>query len=120
MTEKDAFKAGFLARCADEGLTGAELGARLSAAADWPKQAALNPLEYLPNFSQALGATKMLGVAGLLGAGAAGGLAGHVAGTLNQPDLDEEDIKARELAAAYKALAAKARTNRKLRVYRPE
>jgi hypothetical protein len=128
MTEKDAFKAGFLARCAEEGLTGAELSARINVAADVMTKRAFNPMALLPNdpmallpnFSQALGATKMLAGAGLLGAGVAGGLAGHVAGTLNQPDLDEEDIKARELAAAYKALAAKARTNRKLRVYRPE
>lgn len=120
MTEKDAFKAGFLARCAEEGLTGAELSARINVAADVMTKRAFDPMALLPNFSQALGATKWLAGAGLLGAGVAGGLAGHVAGTLNQPDLDEEDIKARELAAAYKALAAKARTNRKLRVYRPE
>lgn len=116
MTEKDAFKAGFLARCAEERLTGGALQARLDDAERLLKAGGAidSPL------SAALGGTKMLAAVPLLAATAAGGLAGHVAGTLNQPDLDEEDIKARELAATYKALAARAKTNRKLRVYRPE
>lgn len=114
MTEKDAFKAGFLARCAEERLTGAELQARIDAADTFMKAAIDLP------FDAAISGTKLLAAAPLLAAAAGGGLAGHVAGTLNQPDLDEEDIKARELAATYKALAARARTNRKLRVYRPE
>lgn len=114
MTEKDAFKAGFLARCAEERLTGDALQARIDAAERLVKTATPDP------FSAALSGTKMLAAAPLLAAAAGGGLAGHVVGTLNQPDLDEDDIKARELAATYKALAARARTNRKLRVYRPE
>lgn len=115
MTEQDAFKAGFLSRCAEEGLTGESLRDRIDSAENLMKAAAGES-----PFSAALSGTKMLAVAPLLAAAGAGGLAGHVAGTLNQPDLDEEDIKARELAATYKALAARARTNRKLRVYRPE
>lgn len=116
MTEQDAFKAGFLTRCAEERLTGTELQARIDAAENLvvksaTTDAAINTLT---------GGAKWLAGAPLLLAAAGGGLAGHVAGTLNQPDLDEEDIKARELAATYKALAARARTNRKFRVYRPE
>lgn len=118
MTEKEAFKAGFLARCAEEQLTGAALQARLTAAENLMKSAADSTLT--APLSAALSGTTMLAAAPLMLAAAGGGLAGHVAGQLNQPDLDEEDIKARELAATYKALAARARTNRKLRIYRPE
>lgn len=115
MTEQDAFKAGFLTRCAEERLTGDALQARIAAAETLVKGASTEALT-----GALAGGTKMLAAAPLLLAAAGGGLAGHVAGTLNQPDLDEEDIKARELAATYKALAARARTNRKFRVYRPE
>jgi hypothetical protein len=115
MTEQDAFKTGFLTRCAEERLTGDALQARIAAAEALVKGASTEALT-----GALTGGAQMLAAAPLLLATAGGGLAGHVAGTLNQPDLDEEDIKARELAATYKALAARARTNRKFRVYRPE
>lgn len=115
MTEKEAFKAGFLARCAEEQLTGDALQERITSAESVVKAAADSPLP-----GMALGGAKWLAAAPILAAVGVGGLAGHVAGNLNQPDLDEDDIKARELAATYKAMAARARTNRKLRVYRPE
>jgi hypothetical protein len=116
MTEKEAFKAGFLSRCAEEQLTGDALAARIHAADALVKSAVLD----FNAVSGAMNAVKNLGFVPLGLAAMGGGLAGHVAGTLAAPDLDEEDVKARELAAAYKAYAARAKTNRKLRLYRPE
>jgi hypothetical protein len=115
VTEKEAFKLGFLHRCAEERLTGASLDHRISAAASFVKAA----LE-LPSLSDSWKAMGNVAYAPLMLATVGGGLAGHVAGKMTEPDVDEDDLKARELAAAYKAYAARAKTNRKLRLYRPE
>lgn len=115
VNEKEAFKLGFLYRCAEESLTGADLDGRIKAAADLCKSGAfdmsmLNPTGALSNLAAV---PIMLGTV-------AGGLGGHMAAKLTEPDVDEDDLKAKELAAAYKAYAARAKTNRKLRLYRPE
>jgi len=115
VTEKEAFKLGFLQRCAEEQLTGPALVQRLDAADAFVKAA----LE-LPALGDSWRALGNIAYAPLMLATVGGGLAGHVAGKMTEPDVDEEDIKARELAAAYKAYAARAKTNRKLRLYRPE
>jgi hypothetical protein len=115
VNEKEAFKLGFLYRCAEESLTGANLRGRIKAAADLCKSGAfdmsmLNPTGAISNLASV---PIMLGTV-------AGGLGGHLAAKLTEPDVDEDDLKAKELAAAYKAYAARAKTNRKLRLYRPE
>jgi len=115
VNEKEAFKLGFLYRCAEESLTGANLQGRIKAAADLCKSGAfdmsmLNPTGAISNLASV---PIMLGTV-------AGGLGGHLAAKLTEPDVDEDDLKAKELAAAYKAYAARAKTNRKLRLYRPE
>lgn len=115
VTEKEAFKLGFLQRCAEEQLTGAALATRIKAAASFVKSA----LE-LPSMGDSWKAVGNIAYAPLMLATLGGGLAGHLAGKVTEPDVDEEDLKARELAAAYKAYAARAKTNRKLRLYRPE
>lgn len=115
VTEKEAFKLGFLQRCAEERLIGLPLAERLNAA-DLFVKAALE----LPSLSDSWKAMSNVAYAPLLLATAGGGLAGHVAGKITEPDVDEDDLKARELAAAYKAYAARAKTNRKLKLYRPE
>lgn len=116
VTEKEAFKLGFLYRCAEESLTGPALDARIKAAADLCKSGALD----LGVLNHAFDATRGLAAAPIMLGTVAGGLGGHLAAKLTEPDVDEEDLKARELAAAYKAYAARAKTNRKLRLYRPE
>jgi hypothetical protein len=115
VTEKEAFKLGFLHRCAEERLVGPALDQRISAAASFVKSA----LE-LPSLSNSWNALGNIAYTPLMLATVGGGLAGHVAGKMTEPDVDEDDLKARELAAAYKAYAARAKTNRKLRLYRPE
>lgn len=115
VTEKEAFKLGFLQRCAEEQLTGADLAQRIGAADAFVKAA----LEF-PSMADSWKALGNIAYTPLMLATVGGGLAGHVAGKMTEPDVDEEDLKARELAAAYKAYAARAKTNRKLRLYRPE
>lgn len=115
VTEKEAFKLGFLRRCAEEALVGEALEQRVNAAEEFAKSGF--DMSALSNAGSLAG---NIAYAPLLLATAGGGLAGHLAGKLTEPDIDEEDLKARELAAAYKAYAARAKTNKKLRLYRPE
>jgi hypothetical protein len=115
VTDKEAFRLGFLKRCAEEQLTGDALNERVKAAGAFIKAA----LE-LPSLSDSWKAMGNVAYTPLMLATVGGGLAGHLAGKMTEPDVDEEDLKARELAAAYKAYAARAKTNRKLRLYRPE
>lgn len=104
--DKEAFRLGFLTRCAEEGLTGEKLEARLAAAATVTKQS-----------SAAAGLGLLLGVpiaAGLAGGGAIGyGLA-----KAHEPPLDEDEIKAQEIANTYRVFAERAKARRKLREYR--
>lgn len=116
VTEKEAFKLGFLQRCAEEQLTGQALESRIKIAEAFVKNASFQ----LPTLADSANALGNIAYAPLLLATVGGGLAGHVAGKMTEPDVDEEDLKARELAAAYKAYAARAKTNKKLRLYRPE
>ena len=116
VNEKEAFKLGFLYRCAEESLTGADLDGRVKAAADLCKSGAFD----FGVLNNAFDATKGIATVPLMLGTVAGGLGGHLAAKLTEPDVDEEDLKAKELAAAYKAYAARAKTNRKLRLYRPE
>jgi hypothetical protein len=118
VTEKEAFKIGFLYRCAEEGLAGTTLQARIKSAEAFVKLA-VGGLDF-SNVGNYFDGLKSVAVFPLLAAAGVGGLAGHVTGKLTEPDVDVEDIKAKELAAAYKAYAARAKTNKKLRLYRPE
>lgn len=118
VTEKEAFKMGFLYRCAEEGLAGENLHGRIKAADTFVKAAA-GGMD-LSNIGNAFSGLKSMAIFPLALAAGTGGLLGHAAGKLTEPDVDVEDIKAKELEAAYKAYAARARTNRKLRLYRPE
>ena len=114
-TEKEAFKRGFLQRCAEEGLVGDELTHRITSADQYVKTAAWG----LPDLQTVTNALGNVAYTPLALATVGGGLLGHTAAKLTEPDVDEEDIKARELAAAYKAYAARAKVNHKLRLYRP-
>jgi hypothetical protein len=116
VNEKEAFKLGFLYRCAEESLTGADLTGRIKSAEDLCKAGFID----FSVLNNALNATKGIAAAPIMLGTVAGGLGGHLAAKLTEPDVDEDDLKAKELAAAYKAYAARAKTNRKLRLYRPE
>ena len=103
---KDAFKVGFLTRCAEEGLTGELIGARLEA------------LEKQGNDVLNAGLTLGVGVPvglSLLG----GGVLGYGAARLAEPKLSDDDIKAQELAHTYRVYADRLKARRRATQYRP-
>lgn len=120
VTAKEAFRLGFLTRCAEEGLTGPALQERI-------KQASI-PIGYVvPGLGILAGAALLTGQPGAAGvmmgipaaAGLAGGAAlGYGAAKATEPDISAEDIKAQELADTYKVYANKARAARKAHQYR--
>jgi hypothetical protein len=133
VTDKEAFRIGFLSRCAEEGLTGDALTARIKSAAEkkswvWPA------LTY--GLGGALAAESLrrggvtggvkdfgLGALGLIGTGAAAGLAGGAGlgyglASATEPNISDDDIRSQELAQTYKILADKARAKRKAKEYR--
>lgn len=126
---KTAFQLGFAARCREEGLTEKAAAGR----AAFIKRA--NPyLAGLMGLGSGIGktyeaaatvlkdigkplATLAVGVpiAAGLGAGAAGG---YGLAKLNEPDIDEDDIKAQELARTYKVYADRLKARQAYMKYR--
>jgi hypothetical protein len=104
-TAKEAFRLGFLTRCAEEGLTAAALNERLEKVAG-----------VVGDIGRAAGGLVGLPIAGSL---LAGGALGYGAAKLTAPKLDEDEMKSQELIHTYKVLADRARAKRKLRSYRP-
>lgn len=132
LTDQDAFKLGFMARCAEEGLTGAALTARLEkvakfnkSALDWTKY---KPHEWslpIPGVSQVAKGLGDMGAAywaalgiPIGGAILGGGAVGHAAGKMVEPPVDDDELRAQELAATYKLYADKAKHRKKMRQYR--
>lgn len=118
--DKEAFRLGFLTRCAEEGLTGEKLEARLAAVSELTKEGSGN-WSLLPNEIKSTATNAGLAMLGLpIGFGLLGGGAlGYGAAKLQEPALDEDEIKAREIANTYKVFAARAKARRKSRQYRP-
>lgn len=110
--EKTAFKMGFLARCSEEGLTGADLDARIEMV-----KSAEGLLSGLGNLS-AGGAGLAIGLP-IAGGLVAGGLLGTGAAHLTDPQIDDETLKAQELANTYRAYANRLRSRKKALQYRP-
>lgn len=102
---KEAFKMGFLTRCAEEGLTGEKLDARL-AQLEKTAEGGLGALAAL------YGVPIGLGLAG-------GGALGWGAAKLTEPQLDDDQIKAQELAHTYRVYADRLKARRKAKTYRP-
>lgn len=116
LTEKQAFKVGFLLRCADEGLTMEETHARVKAAL--AKQA--NPL--ITGAGKMIGGLASLvpGAASLLAAGsiaaplAVGAGGGYLASKMTQPgDEVLDQAKRDEVIGEYERLADEARRKAK-------
>lgn len=125
ITEQDAFKLGFLTRCAEEKLTGAALDQRLE------KVASLNKTAWGEGLLGSLGLAKLQGGLkdSLLAYGAAlsvpfgvsilgGSALGYGAGKMVEPTISDDEIKARELMDTYKLYADKAKSRRKAVKYR--
>jgi hypothetical protein len=109
---KEAFKVGFLTRCAEEGLVGDALAARLARVVEFNEKTADISLTDIAT-AAGLGAAVPIGAAAL-----GGGALGYGAAKLTAPTLDENELKAQEIINTYKVMAAKARAKHKLREYR--
>lgn len=129
MTDRDAFKLGFLGRCVEAGLSGPEIAARVEAAR-----------EKVAGFGAMLGAEGW-GAAKSLGKGTAKALSGLVLGyggplllagpplagaaagfglakATDIDDTDLDDIKDQELVDEYRRQAEKLRQQRAVRDFR--
>jgi hypothetical protein len=104
VTEKEAFRLGFLSRCAEEGLTGEALQERIKQAADGWAGAGTDALT-----AGALLTVGLPAAAGLVG----GGLMGTGLAKFTEPNISEDDVKAQELAQTYKVYADRLRAKRK-------
>lgn len=109
MTNREAFRFGFLLRCAEEGLNPDQTQQRV-------KQAFYGAAKDLG--STLWGGLKTmggLGIAGGVGVGAAGG---YLAAKATEPDADPEEAKLQELVATYRLYADNARRKALHRTYR--
>lgn len=125
LTAKEAFKIGFLAKCAEDGLTPDEMLSRVTQAkAAIEKRAFIGGL--LGSAAGAVGgAAKNVAGYGIPLALAAppilGGLAGYgLAKATDVDDTDVEDIKNRELVEEYKRQAAKLQQQNAVRRFKQD
>lgn len=107
---RTAFVRGFLHRCAEEGLTKEAVAARIDAAARFKQAAFADTVGNLTG--TALGLPVL---AGLLG----GGALGYAGAKLTEPDVDLNEIRAKEIANTYRVYAQRAAARKKTRGYRP-
>jgi hypothetical protein len=123
ISAQDAFKLGFLARCAEEKLTGGDLEGRLQKIAEFNEKSALLGVMFDPqSVNPWAGAGSTLynalsaGLAVPFGAAILGGGAlGYGVGKATEPQIDEDEMRAKELVATYKLYADKAKARRKVR-----
>jgi hypothetical protein len=116
MTDAQAYKFGFLYRCAEEGLTVEETRARIKQAVAFVKQA--NPLQTAWNALTTLGTAGVAGTAALsAGAGALGGLS---LAKLREPDVNPEEIRAQEEISAYNMYTSQIKQRNALRQLRQQ
>lgn len=117
LATKDAFKLGFLTRCADECLSAEDTAERIHRGAALQKQAGLGDAA---SAIWGLGGTGLLAGAGLsAGIGGAGGL---LAAKMTEKDVDADEYKKRELIQQYQEFARRARASaakRQLAASRP-
>lgn len=120
MTNHEAFRFGFLLRCADEGLSSEQIDARVKQAS--AIKTADGIMGSWGNAPGALGALwdaiKSTTALGLAGSGLAGAGIGYTLANATAPSVTPEDVKQQELALAYKQQAERLRRLRKLRAYR--
>jgi hypothetical protein len=106
INEKQAFKLGFAAYCAEQGMT--------------PEEATnLAVKKAAGGYIDALKAMSYLGVGIPAAAGMAlGGGLGYGAAKLDEPDITPEDIQAKEVAETYKRYTDRLKSRRAYQQYR--
>lgn len=112
LTQRQAFKFGFLMRCADEGLTAEETLERVKTAAALAHGEPLIKEALIPEALNILYKGGLLGLAGGALAGAGGG---YMLAKATDKEVDPEEQKVNELIAAYRRNAARAEQMRKAR-----
>ena len=110
MTPREAFKIGFLMQCADEGLSGEQTAGRISQLAD--------RLEKAAGLGDVLDTAKSGLVTSLAIPVAAGAGIGYLAHRAAVPEVDEDDVKKRELIDEFRHYARRARDKQKVRSLR--
>jgi hypothetical protein len=126
LSAKEAFRLGFLTRCAEERLIGEKLTTRIKRAAE--KKSWIWPVLALGSAAAAgaglgRGATKgtgdllrgygtMLGTAGAAGLAGGAGI-GYGLAHATQPNITDDEIRAQELAQTYRIYAERARAKNK-------
>jgi hypothetical protein len=119
ITAKDAFKLGFLTRCAQEQLIGPALDERLEKAALLGLTASpIDVTKSLPGASDLVGAAKALLAVPPAAAILGGSALGYGAAKMIEPEITDDEIRAQELADTYRLYAEKAKAHRKVRQYR--
>ena len=110
LTPLEAFRVGFLYKCADDGLTPDQIRQRVEVAASLvEKHAGL--LGDLGSAASQLGTWGTAGaIAAPIGVGAVGGYMAH---KLQEDDLDEDDVKQQELIDEMRRWARRAHEQRK-------
>lgn len=142
LTQRQAFKFGFLLRCADEDLSDAQTQDRIKYAMDrltWDGQTPLSIdaavveqaiIEWQEKTAGIFGAAgkgiggaanlvKRLGWMGLLGGAGAGAAGGYLTAKMTEDDANPGDMKKQELITAYKQQAEQIRRQMAARSYRP-
>jgi hypothetical protein len=113
MLPQEAFKVGFMLRCADEGLSPAEAQERIQkAAACMEKQS----IQALTSGLQGLGD---LGLAGAIGAPVGlGVLGGYLLNKARESEVDEDDVRRDELIQELKHWTRRAKEQQKAKLLR--
>lgn len=111
LTPRQAFKLGFLLKCAQDGLTPEQTDARIDAVLT---KAALGE-----TFGKFLDVATGVGGLGLAAGGLAGAGVGYALGQATEPPVDPDEIKKQELIQVLNQYADRARRNTAAVQYRP-
>lgn len=120
LTPKEAFRMGFLMRCAEEGCDMAEITSRTKFASDLrelTKKADANALWQLISNVSTL--PLQISTVGLAAGALGGGAAGYGLAKLTNRPIDPEEAKRQELISAYKLQTDKIRQQMAMRQHRP-
>jgi hypothetical protein len=111
MTARDAFKIGFLLRCADAAMPPAAVTATMQKAAALMEKRAFGFSDLAPVGNLAIGA-------GIAAPAVAGAGIGYLASQAASPEVDEEDVRKRELIDELRHYARRAREKQKAKTLR--